>query len=189
MRAIPIGGRHVTLELMKRIRTLHPVLADLTEAEANDIKEKHCYCTSSSVHSPVYSGGKDVLIRGVYYRLDDVLHQACEVLFSPVPSDTRDSDLKTQYSLSIESLEHNRPVPLVRNAVVLVGATTLLPGYVQRFHDTVQSLYADTSQWTVKAMLERNYASWLGGSILGSLSCCHNFFVTKEQLATRLGLD
>jgi actin-related protein len=34
--------------------------------------------------------------------------------------------------------------------------------------------------------MERGYVAWIGGSILGSLTCQNNLWLSKEQLEQRL---
>ncbi len=158
----------------------------MTEEEANEIKEKYCYFKTTSPYAAVYEGDREVLIRGEHYQLGEALYESCNVLFNPFEFGTGTRDFKKLYSYMIESLEHNYPKPKVRNTVVLVGATTLLPGYVHRFKEVVEDLYIKFPAWKLTAFAYRGFAEWIGGSILGSLTCQQNFWLTKEQLKARL---
>lgn len=54
-------------------------------------------------------------------------------------------------------------------------------GFVERVQKEIEKLAPPTIRVKVVAHDERHYYSWIGGSILGSLSCFKDVVVTKQQ--------
>lgn len=54
--------------------------------------------------------------------------------------------------------------------IVLSGGTTMLPGFADRLTQEIAALAPPTAKVNVVAPPERKYSSWIGGSILASLS-------------------
>jgi actin-related protein len=67
--------------------------------------------------------------------------------------------------------------------IVLAGGNTLFPGMPERLTKEVQKLTPSATSNKVKiiAMPERKYATWIGGSILTSLSNFQCMWITKGE--------
>ena len=65
--------------------------------------------------------------------------------------------------------------------IVLSGATTLFDGFTDRLTKEIRSLSPDDNRVTVCAPPERKYSVWIGGSILSSLSCFQELWVTRDE--------
>ena len=95
--------------------------------------------------------------------------QCAEALFQPtlVGKETKGIHQVTQRSLNKfpgEMREH-----MCAN-VVLSGGTSMLPGFQQRFEKELKALFPGDMKIEVVAPEERKYATFIGGSILSSLS-------------------
>ena len=68
---------------------------------------------------------------------------------------------------------------MCHRSVVLSGGTTMLPGLVPRLQRELQKLNPKIKK--IRAPEERRIASWVGGSILASLSTFENQYITIEE--------
>ncbi|KAL5960413.1 Actin alpha skeletal muscle [Taenia solium] len=64
----------------------------------------------------------------------------------------------------------------------------MCPGFVKRFAKDLTSLAPATTKINVNAHSERNYFTWIGGSILASLSSFKRMCITKQEY-DESGLD
>ena len=62
----------------------------------------------------------------------------------------------------------------------LVG-TTMLTGFANRMQKEIRTLAPSTVEVNVIASPERNYSSWIGGSILASLPSFQQMWISKED--------
>ncbi len=67
-----------------------------------------------------------------------------------------------------------------KSASVFLG-TTMLPGLADRMDKEIRALAPSTFGVKIIASPERNYATWIGGSILASVSTFQHMFITKQE--------
>ncbi|KIW00406.1 uncharacterized protein PV09_08114 [Verruconis gallopava] len=73
--------------------------------------------------------------------------------------------------------------PNLLNNIVVCGGGSLLQGLTRRIDNEVNALYPGP-RVRVQAssqIVERKYASWIGGSILGSLGTFHQMWISKKE--------
>ncbi|KAF2758161.1 actin-like protein-like protein 6A [Pseudovirgaria hyperparasitica] len=73
--------------------------------------------------------------------------------------------------------------PHLLNNVVVTGASSFLPGFNDRLNAELQGMYP-SPRIRLSApgnTIERKYASWIGGSILGSLGSFHQMWISKKE--------
>jgi len=73
--------------------------------------------------------------------------------------------------------------PNLLNNIVVCGASSLVQGLTRRIETEVNLLYPGP-RVRVQAsgqIVERKYASWIGGSILGSLGTFHQMWISKKE--------
>jgi len=73
--------------------------------------------------------------------------------------------------------------PNLLNNIVVTGASSLIQGLVRRIDNEINQLYPGP-RVRVQAssqIVERKYASWIGGSILGSLGTFHQMWISKKE--------
>ncbi|KAH6893715.1 actin 1 [Coprinopsis sp. MPI-PUGE-AT-0042] len=64
---------------------------------------------------------------------------------------------------------------------VLAGGTTMLRGFDDRMQKEVTHLSPSSMRFSIVAPSERKYSSWIGGSILASLSTSKRLWVSKQE--------
>ena len=73
--------------------------------------------------------------------------------------------------------------PTLLQNIVVVGGTTLLPGFLDRLNFELIRL-AGNARPKIEApgsIVARKYSSWLGGSILASLGTFHQLWIGREE--------
>ena len=63
--------------------------------------------------------------------------------------------------------------------IVLAGGNTFMTGFADRMHKELTALLPANSMVRVVAPPERKYSTWIGGSIMGSLSAAR--WMSKEE--------
>ncbi|KAI5288377.1 NuA4 histone acetyltransferase subunit [Ascosphaera acerosa] len=73
--------------------------------------------------------------------------------------------------------------PLLLQNVVLVGATTLTPGFADRLNAELAAMYPRARVRVVAATspAERKYAAWIGGSIVASLGTFNQAWISRKE--------
>ncbi|KAJ5076453.1 actin [Anaeramoeba ignava] len=65
--------------------------------------------------------------------------------------------------------------------IVLSGGSTMFPGISDRFQKEINQLAPPNMKVKIIAPPERKYSTWIGGSILASLSTFQNMWISKEE--------
>jgi len=65
--------------------------------------------------------------------------------------------------------------------IVLSGGTTMFPGIADRLQREIASLAPSTMKIKIVAPPERKYSTWIGGSILASLSTFQQMWIAKQE--------
>ncbi|KAJ9647190.1 NuA4 histone acetyltransferase subunit [Coniosporium apollinis] len=97
----------------------------------------------------------------------------------PTPSPSQTLPALIQASLSALDVDI-RPVML--SSIVLTGGSSLLVGLGDRLTAELQAMYPGPRVriYAPGQTVERKFASWIGGSILGSLGSFHQMWVSKK---------
>ena len=65
--------------------------------------------------------------------------------------------------------------------VILSGGSTMFPGFAERIQKELTALAPMSMTIKVVAPPDRNYSSWIGGSILASLSTYEKMWISKQE--------
>ncbi|CAF1343248.1 unnamed protein product, partial [Didymodactylos carnosus] len=65
--------------------------------------------------------------------------------------------------------------------IVLTGGTTMFEGIADRIKKEIASLAPPTTEIKIIAPPERKCSTWIGGSILASLSTFQNMWISKQE--------
>jgi actin-related protein len=70
------------------------------------------------------------------------------------------------------------------NNIVLAGGTTMMTGFTQRIANDLYNYFDDDFVYHPPNIVAENYrynSTWIGASMLGSMSTFKNLFITKEE--------
>lgn len=103
-----------------------------------------------------------------------------EVLFQPTLAEVGEKNVQETLYQSIMKC----PVDLRRSMyqnVQLAGGSTLFPGFAERLEKELTALAPSTMKVKVASPPERQYAVWIGGSVLASMSSFEKMWISKEE--------
>jgi len=169
---IDIAGRDVTHHLALLLRKSGTILSTSAELEiVRLIKEKTCYISlnPSKSEKEAIPDTDFVLPDGNVVKLGRDRFRAPELLFNPELIGSEAPGIHTLLSSSILKTDTDLRRALYGN-VVLSGGTTLTKGFGDRLLSEVRKTAVKDVKIKIYAPSERKYSTWIGGSILGSLS-------------------
>lgn len=144
-----------------------------------DIKEQCCFVRSKDQVVLADEKKRYQLPDGKIIDLCLELYQAPEVLFDTSALIGRDEGQTVQNLVvdALESCEVDTRRVLYENLVVC-GGSTMFRGFTERLCEEVQSLGVKVQ---TKEKPYRRYMSWIGASILASLSSFESKWITKAE--------
>ncbi|KAJ1967527.1 centractin- actin- protein of the dynactin complex [Dispira parvispora] len=184
MKRIDIAGRDVTdyLQLLLRKSGYHFHTSAEKEV-VRIIKEKSCYVALNPSKEEKDFGNKTndfVLPDGHVIKLGAERFRAPEVLFDPEIIGEEFPGIHQILVDSIQKVDMDLRKPLYSN-IVLSGGTTLCRGFGDRLLNEVRKLAVKDSKIKIYAPPERKYSTWIGGSILASLSTFKKMWVSADE--------
>jgi len=106
--------------------------------------------------------------------------RAPEVLFNPSLVGQEFSGVQECLAHSIQRADLDFRKTLYGN-ILLAGGSTLFPGFGDRLLNEVKALAPKDVKIKISAPPERKYSTWMGGSILASLSTFKKMWITAEE--------
>ena len=179
-----IAGRDVTRVLQLSLRRSGHAFTTTAEFEiVRSIKES-CCSLAVNQHEPAAAS----LLKSQYQLPDgNYLHlssevTAPEIMFNPGLLGREESGIHDMLVTSIMKAD----IDLRRNLfsqIVLSGGNTLFPGFGERLLYEVRRhpLSPRDAKIRIAAPPERLYSTWMGGSILASLSTFKNVWTSKDE--------
>ncbi|KFO31782.1 actin-related protein T2 [Fukomys damarensis] len=180
-----VAGRDITEQLTRLLlaggRTF-PCLLD--KALVDDIKEKLCY-VASEPEKELCQRPEDVLREyrlpdGNIIFLGDQLFQAPEALFSPGQVGTQSPGLAKMVLASVTKCDTDIQKTLFRE-MVLSGGSTLFQGLEERLLRELEMLAPKGTPIKITAPPDRWFSTWIGASIVTSLSSFKQMWVTAAD--------
>lgn len=175
-----IAGRDITENLSLHLRKSGHTFSTSAEKEiVRTVKEKTCYIAINPTKEEKESAGnyeEFILPDGNTLKLHNERFRAPEILFSP---DIIGSESPGVHQLLVDAItkaDMDLRKTLFEN-IVLSGGTTLTRGFGDRLLNEVKRLALKDCKIRILAPPERKWSTWIGGSILGSLSKCSMFAI------------
>ncbi|XP_003414899.1 actin-related protein T2-like [Loxodonta africana] len=180
-----VAGRdlteHLTQLLLASGRT-YPFI--LNRGLVGDIKEKLCY-VAFDTEKELSKRPEEVLKEyklpdGTVICIGEQLYQVPEVLFAPDQLGIHSPGLSKMVASSILKCDIGIQMTLF-GEIVLVGGTTLLPGFEERLLKELELLTSKRASIKIRAPLDRCFCGWIGGSIITTLSTFRRMWVTSAD--------
>jgi actin-related protein len=186
---INLAGRDLTDYLTQILseRGLHLTTGAGREI-VKDLKEKLCYVAldfDAELEDSRTGSSKDASYEmpdGSPITIGSERFRTPEILFRPSLIGKEFGGIHEQVHRAITESDVDVRKDLYRS-IVLSGGTTLFAGLPERLTKEVQKLAPQAIKSLVKviAVPEREYGSWIGGSILSSTSTFSSMWITKEE--------
>lgn len=183
---IDFGGRDINNILTQLLFTTGVSLKTSAEQQiVRDIREKHCY-VSENYEKHIAKSQKNrpryVLPDDNTLKLGHELFKATEVLFSP-----------EKFGLEMTSIQDLAISSIVKTGIefkkfmfeniILSGGNTLYPGFADRVLKEISEKVGEKegNVVKVKAIPERKFSPWVGGSQLCGLNSFHQNWIPKNE--------
>ena len=186
---INLGGRDLTDFLIRLLIEKRYTIDTLARIQlVNDMKEKECYVSydfESEMRETNQAGifeSKYKMPDGEEVNLEYEKIRCPEALFKPNLIDKQFSGIHEQCYAAIQKSDVEIRKDMYSN-IVLSGGNTMFQGLPERLMKEIQKLTPSAASNKVKviALGERKYATWIGGSILSSLSNFQYMWITKAE--------
>lgn len=180
-----VAGRDITEHLTRLLlasgRTFPCVL---DKALVDDIKEKLCY-VALEPEKELSRRSEEVLREyklpdGSIIRIGDQLYQAPEALFSPEQLGIQSPGLSKMVSGSIARCDADIQ-KMLYGEIVLSGGTTLFRGLDGRLLRELEQAASKGTTIKITAPPDRCFSTWIGASIITSLSSFKQMWVTSAD--------
>jgi actin len=182
---IDIAGRDLTQYLQTLLTERGYSFTSTAEFEiVRNLKEKLCYISTDFARDLEFSKESNMLEKtyelpdGQKVGLGNECFRCPEALFQPsflglesmgIHEAVYNSIMKTDIDLRKDLFSH----------IVLAGGSTMFPGMKLRLEAEINSLA--NSKIKVIDLPERKYSTWIGGSILASLTNFQQMWISKEE--------
>jgi actin-related protein len=146
---------------------------------ADDIKEKLGYLllTKDDAEEMENEDNEYTLPDGKKIKLNNELYKHCDILFNPGESGNR--SIKDCVLDSINKCDNGIKGDIKEN-ICLTGGTTLLKNFPEKLKNEISDS-SEGSNFNMSDVPERQFSSWIGGSIVASLDNFQYMWVTKQS--------
>ncbi|KAM5320936.1 actin-related protein T2 [Glossophaga mutica] len=182
---LPVAGRDITEHLTQLLQASGRAFAcALSKGLVDDIKEKLCYVALEP--GKELSRRPEEVLReyklpdGHLVQIGDQLFQAPEALFAPGQLGLQSPGLSQMVSCSVAKCDADVQNTLY-GEIVLSGGTTLFPGLDDRLLKELERLASQGTPIKITAPPDRWFSTWIGASIVTSLSSFRQMWVTSAD--------
>jgi actin-related protein len=180
---INLGGEDISLNLLELIKDKIGPSFKLIKGRllADDIKEHKGYISMNNEEQEEEKQNENQykLPDGNDLKLENEIFKMNDILFNP-PEESK--ELMSISKMVVDSLKESDDD--VRNdineSICLIGGTTLTKNFPEKLKNELRHS-KDFGNFNLSFSPERQFSSWVGGSIMSSLDNFHYMWVTKED--------
>jgi actin len=143
-----------------------------------DIKETLCYVKKGE--EKVQSDAFFTLPDGEMIAVGDERRNCTEIMFDTSLFSTKHSSVQEITKTAVKSVVPDLHNELFEN-IVLAGGNSLFKGFAERMADELRALLSATMKVRVVEPPERLYSTWIGGSVVASLSTFADTCVSRKE--------
>ncbi|XP_078497057.1 actin-related protein T2-like [Lissotriton helveticus] len=182
---LDVAGNDITEYLTKLlVDSGHAFASSLEKDIVKDIKEELCYVATDPVYQ-IQKRLEDILKDytlpdGKVIQLGHQLFRAPEILFAPPVSGGEPQGVHKMMFKSVMTCEQELHRHLYGN-IILSGGSTLFPGFDERILKEIQQQAPCGTPVRITAPSDRNISTWVGGSIITSLTSFKQMWVTSSD--------
>lgn len=183
---IDFGGRDINKLFTQLLFSVGINLQTSAEQQiVRDIREKHCFVSDnyekniskSQKNRPRYTLPDDNVL-----KLGHELFKATEVMFSPDKFGLEMNSVQDLVCQSVLKTGIEFKKYMFEN-IMLSGGNTLYPGFSERISKEITEKIGENEGIVVKvkAVSERKFSPWIGGSTLCGLNSFHQMWIPKNE--------
>ncbi|TPX36933.1 hypothetical protein SmJEL517_g00914 [Synchytrium microbalum] len=184
VRRIDLAGRDVTEHLQLQLRKAgHYFYTSAEKDIVRTIKEKTCYIALNPAKEEKELAGRlddFTLPDGNVLKLGAERFRAPEILFTPELAGLEYPGIHQLVVDSINKVDLDLRKSLYGN-IVMSGGSTLCKGFGDRLLNEIKKQAVKDIKIKIFAPPERKYSTWIGGSILASLSTFKKLWISAEE--------
>ncbi|KAJ5071259.1 actin-7-related [Anaeramoeba ignava] len=183
-----LSGKNINEYLIKMLNEKGYSFSSYYKREIiKDIKEKICYVAFDFDEEIEISNQKKSFFQKDYEVNDNEFIQVgnerfkcSECLFKPSLIESDEKGIHNMIYDSIMKCNQETQKDLLQN-IVLSGGTTMIQGIEERIHKEINKLLPFDTNLEIISSPERQYSSWIGGSILSTFPNFETNCISKEE--------
>ena len=180
---INLGGEDISLSLLESLKDKVEPSYKLIKGRllADDIKEHKGYISMDNEEKEEEKQEESPykLPDGKELKLGNEIFKTCDILFNP-PEDSKDlMSVSKMVAESLASCDDDVRTD-INESICLIGGTTLMKNFPEKLKNELSD-NKDFGNFNLSFSPERQFSSWVGGSIMSSLDNFHYMWVTKDE--------